>query len=529
MKLMAPWMIRFKTLGTLGLLLAAGTAGVGGGLQARGQAAPPDATLTAEEALLKQTFNATRDGRMITTVLRQSQDKALLPLFEKLFQASKDDRQVEAMVSLVLLSKAPNHLDITKLLKAQDLPMGGSALAALIEANVISDAQLQQVATEAPDAAQRVMAVSELNRHGTLKDRKMLLILANDHKDSVRYYAAVSLLEKCTAEENAAGLAALRDLQEKNEPRQEPIQSLMLLRVRKEKMQAAAPWVQDIAKDEKLSISLRITAVSVLLSLERGDGPRILTDMIAHTTQSFDQVKLGLIAIEQAKQLKPASSEPLAASKVKLVASIGTMARQAAEGADVTPQLVKLLQEGHPILLDWALLYAERTDGSRQLALREAILRQAAVLDNRREQDYERGAIVAEKLAGDDEKAGGATTVAAPDSPGRKVLQRALESENIGMIEATLLGLARSNQNNLSPLVLPLWKPAFYKKSKNEAAANLAALVLAREGHQEPLAYLKTMTDTAENSGYRALAGWYYAKLTNQSDALLVRVVSSAK
>ena len=37
------------------------------------------------------------------------------------------------------------------------------------------------------------------------------------------------------------------------------------------------------------------------------------------------------------------------------------------------------------------------------------------------------------------------------------------------------------------------------------------------------------MTETAENNGYRALAGWYYAKLTNQADALVARVVGSVK
>ncbi|MEI8196328.1 MAG: hypothetical protein WCI73_10500, partial [Phycisphaerae bacterium] len=148
MNLLAPRKVSFKSLGVLGLLLAAGLAGRQA--PARAQTAPPDVTLATEEALLKQTFTATRDGRMITTVLRQSQDKALLPLFEKIAQTTKDDRQVEALVSLALLAKDPSRLDISKVLQAQDLAMGGSALAALIEANVISDAQLQQVVTEAP-------------------------------------------------------------------------------------------------------------------------------------------------------------------------------------------------------------------------------------------------------------------------------------------------------------------------------------------------------------------------------------------
>lgn len=488
--------------------------------------ATPDPTITAEENLLKQIYADTREGRLIGTVLRQSHDAGLTPIYEKLITITKGDKQVEAFISTTLISKNSKYLDITKLLDAQDSAMIGAGLAALVEANVITDAQLLQILQESKDPALKVMAAGELNRRGVLQDRKSLLNLVNDNKDSVRYYAAISLLEKTNPEENTAGLVALNDLLSKDDPRHGPVIALMLMRVRKDKITNAVPWVQAVAKNEKVDTTVRMTAITVLLALNKGDGPQLLSEMILQKTGAIEQIKLGLIALEHAARLKPESLDTLANSKNKTVASLGHLAQQAASGKDATADFIVLLQTtGHPILLDWSLLYAERADGFRQLQLREAIVNQAAIVDRRREQDYERAAIAAEKLVSNGDTPGNAD----PNSPGRLVIKRLLASDNPGVVEATLLGLARSDQTNLRDLVLPVWTPKFYKKSTNEAAANLAALILAREGGKEPLTYLQSMTETAENSGYRALAGWYYAKLTNQSEALVKRVVDSAK
>jgi hypothetical protein len=93
-------------------------------------------------------------------------------------------------------------------------------------------------------------------------------------------------------------------------------------------------------------------------------------------------------------------------------------------------------------------------------------------------------------------------------------------------VEAALLGMLRSNRLDLADPVLKLWATSgFQKMPSREASANLAALILGREGRTEALAYLQKMTLNAENMGYRALAGWYATKMSHQTAELMLQAM----
>jgi hypothetical protein len=504
------------------------TAAGWGQRQALGQA---DTTLDTAQRLLKRAYTASMEGPLgknadagqVITALRASGDKDLLPLFQKLRQSKSVDSRIFGMVAATILAKQSGmdpeqkdfkYLDLPLLFSSKDPAMIGSAIASLIDAQALSVAQLKEIMATAPAAADRVMAAGELNRLKQLDERSPLQELLKNDKDIVRYYAAVTMLtgpeaEQKTALDGLTGMAAAHDL------RQAPIAALMLVRMQKESMATGAPWALQVAGDEKNDEGLRYTAVATALSFKSPEAATILADMIQKQKDPIQQVKLGLISMEYASEVKPESLAPLLNSKSVLAKSIATIAQKAVSGNDVTPDLLTLLKEGHPIILDWALAYSDRTKPERRLALRTAIINQATLVDNIHDRDYERAALAAQKILTDD------------GDGGRKIIAGVLKSENRAAVEAALAGIFRSDAKNQAELVGGVWD-GLTKTTSLEDATNFAALILAREGKPEALTWLSGMVmgGTAQGPGFRALAGWYYAKLNGKAETFLATVIA---
>ncbi|MCL2641704.1 MAG: hypothetical protein FWD53_12720, partial [Phycisphaerales bacterium] len=364
---------------------------------------------------------------------------------------------------------------------------------------------------------QKAMALGELSRQNALNDRAALTRLLKSPEDVVRYYTAITILETKDSPDTTTALNLLQTMSDKHDLRQAAVQATMIVRIQKQKITAAIPWIIKIATDEKNDEGLRYTAVTALLTLRHPEAPRILADMIQKQTEIPQQVKLGLIALEGAigggGELKPAMLDPLTKSQVPLVKELAKLAQQAANGADITPGLLELLKQGHPIVLDWALANSETGDASRKLDIRKAIIQHATLIDNVRGREYERAARAAQRILEDNEDAG------------RRTIVTLLKSNNRAIVEAVLAGTYRSNAPLQAELVLPIW-PTLTKT--NETAANYAALILARENRPEPLTWLSNMTlgSTAQNTCFRALAGWYYAKLTGKAPTLLNKALA---
>jgi hypothetical protein len=484
------------------------------------QAAPAgaDSTLESAQRLLRRAVAATNDtpisqsadASQVITALRSAKDKDLLPIFEKLRRGKILDNQVYGMVASAILMKDPARVDLSLLFTVKDAAMVGSAIASLVDAEVLTPEQLAKIMTDAPDAAHRAIGASELFRRNGLQDHSPLVNLLKDEKEIVRYYAATTLLGSKDEGEVNAALEVLKTMTAKHNLRDTPVQALMLLRAQKDKFAAVVPWAVQIASDPQVEEGLRYTAVAVALSFKGQDGPRLLADMINAQKDTIQQVKLGLISFEFADQLKPATLDPLVNARSNLARTIGTLARRAAEGADSNAALLALIKEGHPIVLDWALAYSDRCGPDRQLAIRTALVNQATIVDNVRDKDYERAAYATQKLL-DENGAAGLNTV-----------RSLLTADNRAAVEATLAGIYRSKLENQSELVGKIW-PKLISTTSMETAANYAALILAREGRREPLVWLPGMVvgGTVQGQGFRSLAGWYYAKLKGQTDDLL--------
>ncbi len=493
-----------------------------------------DSTLETAERLVKKAMTSAAqtpiskdpDANQLFGSLSSCGDKELLPIFQKLRQGKVLENQIYGMVTSALLAKQAgldpeknetNFVDIKLLFSTKDMGFIGLAISRLIDAQALSVAQLREIVASAPDGAFRSMAAGELARLKKLDDRAPLVELLKSDTPIISYYAAITMLQSDDPKDQKAGLARLTELSGDHDLRQAPIQALMLVRMQKDKIKAGIPWATKIAADEEFDMGLRYTAVSCLLSLGGPDGPQILGDMIQKQKDYTEQVKLALIALENGGQLTRQTIAPLAASKSSLVKSLAIAAQKAADKADPTPDLLALIKEGHPIVLDWSLAYADRAAPESRLAIRLAIIQQANIVDGVRDRDYERAALAAQSILDTDGDAG------------RKTLEGVLKSDNRAAVEAALAGIYRSSTGDQSTLILnsKVWE-GLTRTTSTEIAANYAALILAREGHKETLAWLPGMVlgGSSQGPNFRALAGWYYAKLNGQAEAFLKAVLA---
>lgn len=495
------------------------------------RAADNDLAIDSTRQLMHRAYVAARDGTLgqsaesaqVITFLRSSGDRELLPFFHKLRKAPAVENQVYGMVAETILAKQSgldpespdfNYLDLDLLLSSKDQDMIGAALAGLIDAEALSVAQLHHVVAKGASPSFRAMAAGELNRIKKLDDRTVLPELLKNEKEIVKYYTAMTMLAGPDAEHQPA-LDAMKEMTDKHDLHQAPIQALMLVRMQKENITGGLPWAIRVASDEQCDEGLRYTAITTVLSFKAPEGQTILADMIQKLKEPVQQVKLGLIATEYSAQLNAQVLQPIVSSKSALARTIAAISLKGVQGTDFTPDLLTLLKEGHPIVLDWSLAYAERAPAERRLAIRSAIVGQATIVDGIRDRDFERAALATQKILADDGDAG------------RQIIASYVKSENRSVAEATLAGIFRSDKKNLATLIpANVWKDLTNRTTEN--AANYAAIVLGREGHPEAADWLATEVPggTSQGPGIRVLAGWYYAKLKGQEKTLLAGAIA---
>jgi hypothetical protein len=500
--------------------------------------AEADANIDTAQRIIALAPLDTRDGTLVRITLKSLKDPALAPLFKKLRESKSENTRLDAMLALAISTKDTTQLDVKELLGIGDDQRIGAAIAQLIENETITNDQLKVVMDrENLDPGHRMLAASELSRRKALADHAILTRTLEreagnaNRYDIVRHYAAITLLESENAEENKAALKALMEMFEPRDRRLEQVQELMLYRVFKNKLKLAAPWVRAIAQDFNpngdeeghVSPRLAMTAMATLLALNDPEGPKVLEQMIAVRREISDQLTLGLTAIEFADRLTPKAVAKLGERKLsKLVIAVSDTAKMAVEkkgeGKEVSDAVLALVQDGQPIVLNWALGYSATAPKDRQVTMRVALVNKSSILDDARETAYERAAIAANRLIEEN------------GEEGRKEIAAILKGNNRGATEAALLGMMRAtNAKDLSSLIDAKNYQDWCKSSAMEYSANYATLILAREGKQEARDWLGGMLTNVQNAGTRSVAAWYYVKLKGQEKAVLDKVVAEAK
>ncbi|NNM87245.1 MAG: hypothetical protein HKL95_01865 [Phycisphaerae bacterium] len=468
-----------------------------------------DPVIRQTQKFFTQAFSFNGPGAQMLLNLRATRDPALAPFFLKL-SASKDPRlQLLGLVDANYVTQDPKLLHLGKLLANVDTRLITPALAEAMQNGKLSQAQLRQLLTKAPQPAQRMMAAAVLvKRHPKLVLPMLDQTLASS-RPSVRYYAAMTLLQTRHSDQIRKGLAVLAELAGHHSPRLRRIKRLLLLRVASEKIEAAKPWLLLIAKNPHSGFDTRLSAIRALLRMNEPAGAVLLGQAIGEAKGVVDRIEAGLTAIQYAHLIKAADIAALQKTRSPLLRAIAQTAVVAASGRNPTLDLLRLINQGQPIFLNWVISYCSEPATPHKTPLLAALVKLSTIVDGDRTQDYARGVLAAQQLAQTDSAAD------------RRLLAGFLNSSERGIVESVLVGMIRSRQHNFTPLILPVLPSLL--KNRDRRIGQYAAIILGREGTRQavPLLARVCLGSVDRSDGFRAVAGWYYAKLTHQTPALL--------
>ncbi len=475
-----------------------------------------DPVILQTQKFFNQAFTFNVNGAQVLLNLRSTRDPALAPFFLKL-SASKDPQlQLLGLVDANYVTHNPKLLHLEKLLANVDTRLITPSLAQAMQNGKLSTAQLRHLLTKAPQPAQRMMAAAVLVK----KHPKLVLPILDQtlasSRPSVRYYAAMTLLQTHNPAQIRKGLAVLAELVDHHSPRLRRIKRLLLLRAASEKIHPAISWLQRIAKNSHSQFGTRLSAIRALLAMKDPTGGPLFGDAVREAKGVVDRIEAGLTAIQYGHLIKVADIAPLQKTDSPLLQKISKIAIIAASGKDPTPDLLRLINQGQPIFLNWVISYCSEPTTPHKISLLAALVKLSTIVDGDRTQDYARAVLAAQQLA-------------QADSPAdRHVLAGFVKSPQRGIVEAVLVGMLRSRQHNFSPLILPVFKSLLKKRDRR--IGQYAAIILGREGARQAAPFLARvcLRSVDRSDGFRAVAGWYYAKLTGQTAALLDALPLSA-
>ncbi len=478
------------------------------------QALPPvvktaDPVILQTQKFFNEAFTFNGSGAQVLLNLRSTRDPALAPFFLRLSVSKDPQLQLLGLVDANYVTQNPKLLHLGKLLANVDTRLITPALAEAMQDGKLSPAQLQHLLIKAPEPAQRMMAAAVLVK----KHPKLVLPILDQtlasSRPSVRYYAALTLLQTRNPVQIRKGLAVLAELAGHHSPRMRRIKRLLLLRVASEKIHPAIPWLQLIAKNPRSEFDTRLSAIRALLKMNDPAGAILFGQAVRDARGVVDRIEAGLAAIQYGHLIKAADITPLEKTRSPLLRDIAKTASIAASGKDPTPDLLHLINQGQPIFLNWVLSYCSEPTAAHKTALLAALVKLSTIVDGDRTQDFGRAVLAAQQLAQTDTPAD------------RHLLAGFLKSPQRGIVEAVLVGMLRSRQHNFSPLILPVLPSLL--NNRDRRIAQCAAIILGREGAKQavPLLAHVCLGSVDRSDGFRAVAGWYYAKLTGQTAALL--------
>jgi hypothetical protein len=470
------------------------------------------------EKLFRLALSPSMAGSIVMGSLKSTDDPALTPFFLTISHTRWPELQLIGLLDANAVSKNAKIINVAKFLAIPIPRLIGPSLAVMIQSGHISSRQLVEVIHSAIEPSEKLMAASELvNRGKAAPAIKVLNALTGSQTDATRYYAALTLLQCKQSALTDRGLKLLMQLAARRATRLVELKDALLARVAAQKITSASPWAVVMARDVHNPWSLRRRAVQSLLVLNDPAAPKLLAGMLRKARGTIDKIELGLLAIQYPKGLSPSDVRFIRQADSPLLTGIANTAQLAVSGKEPLPGIMALIQQGQPILLNWALAYADAKDTPHRFTILKALIDYATAAGGGQDSDFQRAVAAATVLANSDNR------------EARKILAAELDSPNAGIVEAALAGMIQSHKADFATLIQPLWKQ--FLKRDHRKIREFAAMELARENKKSELPVLRNIVlyGLSRSDGFRAAAGWYDVKITGRSAALLAALQATPK
>ena len=480
----------------------------------KAQVAPPSAdpaVLAKLEAIMERAITGRPGTSTIIADLRGTDDASLKSYFLRIAESRNPDLKIAGLAAANYVSRDPQVINIPDFLEIHAPRALSLAIAVIVRNGFLTDQQLVQIVKSAPQPSQRLMAASELvNRGKGDKIADVLLTLTESSRASVRYFAALKLIEAdISAVDTRKAISILNELVHRPELRLDSLKEALIERVGSEKLRICEPWVKAMARSTDSTFSVKLQAALVLLALHNYAGISAWRHLTATEKSTIDRIELGLIAIQYAPQFKAADIALLGETKSPLLRGIIETASLASEHRSFLAPINKLIEQGQPLFLNWCLDYARMPHCPYRSTLLRSLIEYSTITDGETGQDYRRAVAAAMML------------VELKHHGDMGVIKRSLAAFNPGVVAAVLAAMLSPKSRNFGAVIAPHWNN--YMHRQHHRVRLLAALAMGKFNDPISLPELRhvVLYDLRVSDGLRAQAGWYYARMTDSTKQVL--------
>ncbi len=474
------------------------------------------AVLTKLESIMERALTGRQGTSTIIADLRGTDDARLEPYFLQIARSENPVLKITGLTAANYVSRNPRVINITNFMQIHAPKILTLAIAVIVRNGFLSYEQLVDLAQSAPQPSQRLMAASEaVNRHQGDKVAKILLTLTESSRASVRYFAALKLIDaNVSATDTHKAISILNELVHRPELRLNSLKKALIERVGSEKLRVCEPWVEAMSQSADSRFSVKLQAALVLLNLHNYYGVTSWRELVTTHPSTIRKIELGLIAIQYAPQFKPSDIALLGSTQSPLLRGIIDAASLASEHRSFLAPIRKLIEQGQPLFLNWCLDYAGMPNCPYRSTLLRSLIEYSTIADGQTGQDYRR-AVAAAIMLVNLKHAGDLT-----------IIKRSLNAFNPGVVAAVLAAMLSPHSKDFANLIAPHW--GTYMHRHHRRVRLMAALVMGKFNQPIALTELRhvVLYDPRISDGLRAQAGWYYARMTGTTQQVLKAILA---
>jgi len=462
--------------------------------------------------LLQSTMRMHRDGmhHRLLRALRHLEDPALKPLFEAL--AFEPHRDLQVHGELGLAEASPNHsFELARLAEISD----PAVLTMIVSHGLTGEMLTIDQAVEMmgwPDLDPGVRLVlsgyvlqakpERFNQEPFLRD-----ILASPENPGREALAALFLAQLGDRDARARLDALLAS----DSPRRDEMCASLLRTALRCEFTKVKDWVLQVAKTESLPEGLRRLALRTALQFGATGAQGVWKQWYTEAGEVAAELRMALMALQESPYVDPSLFQPMLQSERDMVRQMGKTGQAVASGENVPEAVVALIEHGHQLANQWALVYANEHG--------EAINAQTILLGLILAADEDDPAKRARLL----DVAMEATQVLVDKDvdSAMTILQPLMRDDQYDEVfrRAILMGLIRSKSKGVEKVVEGV-------KLTDRTNKALAAVLRAREGRTLDDEQMETLRLAVRGSSgvpmaLRVQAAWVYLKLTGQADRAL--------
>lgn len=348
--------------GLLALLAAVFFLSAGPVSQVKAQAS--DATFDSAVFQLRQSLRPSRDGshNMMLRSLRQMADTQMTPLFSEMVNSDFPVLKIHGMLGLAEIAK-PKQLDLVRLAAVEDPAVQAQLVSAALDSKLLTLEQCQQLVDwPGLDMAVKVLVSAPLLKAGRLSKTQPLEDAALSPNLARKSMANLMLMQLG----NARAGDELDKLSQSEESTRDQVRAMLLSTAVEYEFDRIGPWAMKVATEPKVHSQLGLMALSVALRFNTPGCTSIWQQHFASTSDIAQRTRLALMALRVSQWSSPDLFVPLVSDKDTLLVNIGKAGKAVASGKDITPAVVGLIEQHHPMANAWALGYASSDDASEQ-------------------------------------------------------------------------------------------------------------------------------------------------------------------